>query len=43
MLLAVGVLACGEKIDRELSPGGFIGAEVVSPRIFRLGARISFN
>ncbi|MBK9548705.1 MAG: SCO family protein [Gemmatimonadetes bacterium] len=32
MLLAVGVLACGEKIDRELSPGGFIGAEVVSPR-----------
>ncbi len=32
MLLAVGVLACGEKIDRELSPGGFIGAEVVTPR-----------
>ena len=32
VLLALGTLACGEKLDRELSPGGFIGAEVVSPR-----------
>lgn len=31
-LLAMGTVACGEKIDRELSPGGFIGAEVVTPR-----------
>lgn len=32
MLLAAGALACGEETDRPLSPGGFVGAEVVTPR-----------
>lgn len=32
VLLALGTVACGGGIDRPLSPGGFIGAEVITPR-----------
>jgi protein SCO1/2 len=31
-LLTLSALACGEESDRPLSPSGFVGAEVVTPR-----------
>lgn len=31
-LLATGLLACNGQADRPLSPGGFVGAEVITPR-----------
>ncbi len=31
-LLAFGLLACDGGVDRPLSPGGFVGAEVITPR-----------
>ncbi len=32
LVLLVGLMACGEQTDRPLSPSGFVGAEVLTPR-----------